>query len=44
MENITVSDPEPEPDEEIVALGDATTLTKGSTSESVENKRSPYGG
>lgn len=37
---ITASDPEQ--DEEIVTLGDAATLTKGSTSESVENKRSPY--
>lgn len=42
MENITVSDPEP--NEEIVALGDATTLTKGGSGNSVENKRSPYGG
>lgn len=39
-EIITANDPEQ--DEEIVTLGDAAALTKGSTSESVENKRSPY--
>ncbi|MEU2834162.1 albusnodin family lasso peptide [Streptomyces goshikiensis] len=37
---ITANDPEQ--DEEVVALGDAAALTKGSSSESVENKRSPY--
>ncbi|GHF26569.1 hypothetical protein GCM10010218_04320 [Streptomyces mashuensis] len=32
-----------EPVEEVVTLEDATLLTKGNTSSSVENKRSPYG-
>ncbi len=40
MENITAD--EPEQDEEVVTLGDAATLTKGSSNSSVENKRSPY--
>ncbi|GAA3042416.1 hypothetical protein GCM10020229_79220 [Kitasatospora albolonga] len=42
MEDFTQLDPEPE--EEVVVLGDAALLTKGNTSTSVENKRSPYGG
>ncbi|MER8093217.1 albusnodin family lasso peptide [Streptomyces goshikiensis] len=33
---------DPDENEEIVTLGDAAALTKGSTSESIENKRSPY--
>ncbi|MFE7624041.1 albusnodin family lasso peptide [Streptomyces sp. NPDC057509] len=33
---------DPGQDEEIVPLGDAAALTKGSTNESIENKRSPY--
>lgn len=32
-----------EPTEEVVPLEDAALLTKGNTSSSVENKRSPYG-
>ncbi|MFE5900577.1 albusnodin family lasso peptide [Streptomyces sp. NPDC056488] len=39
-EIIKVSDPDE--NEEIVTLGDAAVLTKGSTNSSVENKRSPY--
>ncbi|MFI9647033.1 albusnodin family lasso peptide [Streptomyces sp. NPDC052040] len=35
---------EPEPTEEVVSLEDAALLTKGGSSSSVENKRSPYGG
>jgi hypothetical protein len=42
MDNIIATDPEP--DDEIVELDDAASLTKGSTSDSVENKRSPYSG
>ncbi|MFE4977296.1 albusnodin family lasso peptide [Kitasatospora sp. NPDC056651] len=40
MEDFAQLDPEPE--EEVVVLGDAALLTKGSNSNSIEGKRSPY--
>ncbi|MER6359481.1 albusnodin family lasso peptide [Kitasatospora sp. NPDC059463] len=40
MENLVQLDPEQE--EEVVVLGDATFLTKGSNNNSVEGKRAPY--
>ncbi|MFE7562953.1 albusnodin family lasso peptide [Kitasatospora sp. NPDC057500] len=39
MENLVQLDPE---QEEVVVLGDATFLTKGSNNNSVEGKRAPY--